>query len=241
LNNRNISNAEDFPTHTIKKIEGPIFIGRTWKEYMKMFNLKGEDLFNGKILDCASGASSFTAEMSKQGYDVTALDILYDKDPDVLDDKYHDHMEVLIEGLASVNSFVWNFFSDVQDLKDKRDEAFREFIEDYRTNNERYIKADLTNLPFPDNYFSMVLCSHLLFIYDHRLNYEFHLNTIKEMLRVTSKEVRIYPLVKNKGLKSDFVKNIIKDLYDVDIKIVKVDYEFRKGGNEMMRIIKSNL
>jgi Methyltransferase domain len=241
LNNRNISKAEDFPTNTIKKIEGPIFIGRTWKEYMKMFNLKGEDLFNGKILDCASGASSFTAEMSKQGFDVTALDILYDKDPDVLDDKYHDHMEVLIEGLASVNSFVWNYFSDVQDLKDKRDEAFREFIEDYRTNNERYIKADLTNLPFPDNYFSMVLCSHLLFIYDHRLNYEFHLNTIKEMLRVTSKEVRIYPLVKNKGLKSDFVKNIIKDLYDVDIKIVKVDYEFRKGGNEMMRIIKSNL
>jgi hypothetical protein len=238
LNNKNISNAENFPTPTIKKIEGPIFIGRTWKEYMKMFNLKGEDLFNGRILDCAAGASSFTAEMSKQGYDVTALDILYNEDLDVLYDKYHDHMEVLIEGLASVNSFVWNFFSDVEDLKDKRDHAFRKFIKDYRTHNERYIKADLTNLPFPDNCFSMVLCSHLLFIYDHRLDYTFHLNTIKEMLRVTSKEVRIYPLVKNKGLKSDFVKHIIKDLHDVDIKIVKVDYEFRKGGNEMMRIVK---
>jgi hypothetical protein len=58
------------------------------------------------------------------------------------------------------------------------------------------------------------------------------------MLRVTSKEVRIYPLVKNKGLKSDFITRIIKDIQDVDIKIVKVDYEFRKGGNEMMRIIK---
>jgi hypothetical protein len=58
------------------------------------------------------------------------------------------------------------------------------------------------------------------------------------MLRVTSKEVRIYPLVKNKGLKSDFVTRIIKDLQDVDIKIVKVDYEFRKDSNEMMRIIK---
>ena len=37
-------------------------------------------------------------------------------------------------------------------------------------------------------------------------DYNFHLNTIKEMLRVTSNEIRIYPLVKNRGKKSDFVK-----------------------------------
>jgi hypothetical protein len=59
------------------------------------------------------------------------------------------------------------------------------------------------------------------------------------MIRVSSNEVRIYPLVKNRKLKSDFVKCIINDILDVDIQIVKVDYEFRKGGNEMMRIIKS--
>ena len=41
-------------------------------------------------------------------------------------------MEVLIEGLASVDSFVWNFFSDIEDLKEKRNNAFKEFIEDYR-------------------------------------------------------------------------------------------------------------
>jgi SAM-dependent methyltransferase len=204
-----------------------------------MFDLKIEELINGKILDCAAGASSFTAEMSKKGYDVTALDILYDEDPDVLSDKYHKHMEVLVEGLTSVDSFVWNFFSDLEDLKEKRDDASREFIEDYRKNRgKRYIKADLNNLPFHDNSFTMVLCSHLLFIYDHRLDYKFHLNTIREMLRVASNEVRIYPLVKNQGLKSDFVNRIVKDLNEVDIKIVTVDYEFRKGGNEMMRIVK---
>ena len=58
------------------------------------------------------------------------------------------------------------------------------------------------------------------------------------MLRVASEEVRIYPLVKNRGLKSDFVKCIINDLQDVNIQIVKVDYEFRKGGNEMIVISK---
>ena len=238
--NRNISSTNNFQRNiSTKKVEGPIFIGRTWSEYLKMFNLTKKDLIKGKILDCAAGSSSFTAEMSKRGYNVRALDILYDMNPDILSDKYHEHMEVLIEGLASVDSFVWNFFSDIDDLKEKRNNAFKEFIEDYRKYGENhYVKADLTNLPFPDNSFSMVLCSHLLFIYDHRLDYKFHLNTIKEMLRVAMDEVRIYPLVKNRGLKSDFVKDIINDLQDVNIKIVKVDYEFRKGGNEMMRIIK---
>lgn len=238
--NRNISSTKNFQRNTtLKKIEGPIFIGRTWLEYLKMFNLTEKDLINGNILDCAAGSSSFTAEMSKRGYNVTALDILYDKDPDILCDKYCEHIEVLIEGLSSVDSFVWNFFSDIEDLKEQRNNAFKEFIEDYRIHMENhYIKADLTNLPFPDNSFSMVLCSHLLFIYDHRLDYKFHLNTIKEMLRVTSEEIRIYPLVKNRGLKSGFVKNIMNDLQDVNVQIVKVDYEFRKGGNEMMRIIK---
>ena len=241
LNNRNMSIAKNFHTNnTIKKIEGPIFIGRTWAEYIKMFDLKRKDLVNGRILDCAAGASSFTAEMSKRGYEVIALDILYGEDPDILCAKYREHMKVLIGGLASVDSFVWNFFSDIEDLKEKRDDACREFIEDYRKNREtHYIKADLNFLPFPDNSFSMVLCSHLLFIYDHRLDYKFHLNIIKEMIRVSSNEVRIYPLVKNRKLKSDFVKCIINDILDVDIQIVKVDYEFRKGGNEMMRIIKS--
>ena len=236
-----MSSVKNFHTKSkLKKVEGPIFIGRTWAEYLKMFDLKTKHLVNGRILDCAAGASSFTAEMSKKGYDVIALDILYDEYPDVLRHKYNEHMNVLIEGLASTDSFVWNFFSNIEDLKEKRDNACREFIEDYKINREtNYIKSDLNNLPFPDNSFSMVLCSHLLFIYDHRLNYKFHLNTIKEMIRVSSKEVRIYPLVKNRKLKSNFVECIIKDLSDVDIQIVKVDYEFRKGGNEMMRIIKS--
>jgi 2-polyprenyl-3-methyl-5-hydroxy-6-metoxy-1,4-benzoquinol methylase len=72
-----MSIAKNFHTNnTIKKIEGPIFIGRTWAEYIKMFDLKRKDLFNDRILDCAAGASSFTAEMSKRGYEVIALDIV---------------------------------------------------------------------------------------------------------------------------------------------------------------------
>ena len=204
-----------------------------------MFDLSSDELTGGKILDCAAGASSFTAEMNRRGFDVTAVDLLYNEDADVLCDRCREHMEILVEGLGSVDHFIWSFFSDLQDLKLQRNQACIEFIHDYLKNKgKKYIAADLTSLPFEDNKFSLVLCSHLLFIYDHRLDYEFHLNSIKEMLRVTSKELKIYPLVKNKGLKSDFVMRIIDDLQDFDVNIVKVDYEFRRGGNEMIVISK---
>jgi SAM-dependent methyltransferase len=218
------------------KIKGPIFIGRSWSEYLKMFSLDDYDLVSGRILDCAAGASSFTAHMSGMGCDVVAVDIMYDELPDDLAVKCREHMDVLVQGLASVDSFVWSFFKDIDELKDERDGACDEFIRDYRDHGERYVAADLTRLPFVDGSFNLVLCSHLLFIYDHRLDYEFHLNSIKEMLRVSSDELRIYPLVKNKGIKSVFVDRIVSDLVDVEVDILKVDYEFRRGGNEMMVI-----
>ncbi|MCK9151193.1 hypothetical protein MXE27_04445 [Methanobacterium alcaliphilum] len=60
------------------------------------------------------------------------------------------------------------------------------------------------------------------------------------MIRVAKDEVRIYPLVKHKGEKSAFVEKIINAFSSKhQINVVKVDYQFRKGGDEMMQIIKN--
>lgn len=219
------------------KINGPIFIGRSHAEYMKMFNLKKKDLDKKILLDCAAGASSFTAHMNREGYKVTAVDILYDQEANILQKKCQKHMKILVDALSDVdNHFIWDFFRDLKDLQDQRMTACREFSKDYKINRKNYVKADLTHLPFNDNSFNLALCSHLLFIYDHRLNYDFHLKSIEEMLRVSS-EVRIYPLVKHKNEKSSFVSQIMADLKETaDVEIVKVDYEFREGGNEMIRL-----
>ncbi|MBZ2166661.1 class I SAM-dependent methyltransferase [Methanobacterium spitsbergense] len=239
MDNKDISPINNTNKAHFRNLDSPIFIGRTWTEYIKMFNIDPENIAGEKILDCASGASSFTAMMSKKGFDIKAVDKIYNETPEALSAKCKEHLELLVEGLKSVDHFVWGFFSDIEDLKKQRNIACRKFIDDYRKyKGERYIGADLKSLPFKDNSFSIVLCSHLLFIYDHRLDYNFHLNAIKEMLRVSSNELKIYPLVKNRGKKSEFVKKIINDLTDVDVEIVKVDYEFRKGGNEMLRIVK---
>lgn len=223
------------------KIEGPIFIGRSWAEYFKMFDLDLEKLNNKKILDCAAGASSFTDFLSKNGIDASAADLLYDKGPECLKRRCQEHLQALVESLGKMEyEFVWSFFKDLDDLKSHRMQSCSDFNRDYKLHmGKKYIKADLTQLPFEDESFDMVLCAHLLFIYDHRLNWNFHLSAVEEMIRVSSNEVRIYPLVKNKGKKSIFVDKLIKTLSkDLEIEIVEVDYQFRRGGNEMLRITK---
>lgn len=223
------------------KVEGPIFIGRSWIEYLKMFDLDLKKLQGKRILDCAAGASSFTSFMSENGFDIVAVDLLYGKNPDFLENRCKEHLEALVTALEDMeNQFSWSFFNNLDELKSHRMESCEEFIKDFNLNKgKNYLSADLRELPFLNNSFEIVLCSHLLFIYDHRLDWNFHQKAVEEMMRVSSEEVRIYPLVKNKGKKSIFVSKIIQNLPEtVETEIVEVDYQFRRGGNEMLRILK---
>lgn len=222
-------------------LKGPIFIGRSWLEYLKMFNLDLKELSNWSILDCAAGASSFTAYMFKNHLNCIAVDLKYDKTPEFLEKMCQQHLQVLVDSLQPLqNHFEWYFFKDLEELKEHRMQSCQEFARDYQEGwRKRYLKADLINLPFADNSFDLVLCAHLLFIYDHRLSSDFHLKAVQEMMRVTKNQLRLYPLVKHKGEKSVMVHKVIQNLpFNYHAQIVPVDYKFRRGGNEMLVISK---
>lgn len=59
------------------EIDRVVFIGRTFEEYKAMFNLNERHLKGKKVLDCASGACSFTAHALQQGTTATSCDIAY--------------------------------------------------------------------------------------------------------------------------------------------------------------------
>jgi hypothetical protein len=222
------------------------FLGRGFEEYQLMFDLKLENLKNCRVLDCNAGASAFTAHMHRQGFDVVAADILYGQDPQQMEQISEDDFKTLIDAHQGLEDRVdWNFFKNHQDMVQYRIKTYHDFSEDYKKeSNNFYVKAELPKLPFLDNSFHLVLSSHLLFLYDDRLDYQFHLESIKEMLRVSSQEVRIFPLVKlrGQGEYSDHVEQIIKDLSsEYSVRIQKVNYHFRKGADEMMCIRKKGL
>lgn len=78
-----------------------------------------------------------------------------------------------------------------------------------REHNERYIPVALPSLPFKDNH-DLLLSSHFLFMYSDSLGFQFHLNTIDEMLRVTKEVIRIFPTIDLEGNEYKYL-NEIKD------------------------------
>lgn len=218
------------------------FIGRSYDEYMRMFDLDLDYLKDKRTLDCPAGASSFTAELLKNGYNVIAADILYDIDPDALEKKCGNDLLKVMRSLSGVEDmYIWNYFRTPEGLRKSRIAAYRKFINHYRKEKgSKYIKSELPELPFEDNEFSLILSSHFLFLYDDRLSYEFHRDMIQEMLRI-SKEIRIFPLIGLNGKKSLFVDKITEEgLFNgVKVEILKTRYEFMRGGNEMMKITKN--
>ena len=124
-------------------------------------------------------------------------------------------------------------------LRNQREKAYKLFIEDFkRYGAKRYTSVEYPSTNFPDKQFSISLSSGFLFLYDDLLNYDFHRKTIFELLRITTKEIRIWPIVNMRGNKSSLVESLINDndFNRFQICIEKVDYEFLRNSNKMMVI-----
>ncbi len=216
-------------------------IGRTFEEYYNMFDL-GDLSGNEIILDVASGVSSFCAEANRGGLNVTASDKIYSLSPHEIEQKCKQDLDMIIKQVPNIaDLFVWNYFKDIGSLKNQREKAYKLFIEDFRKYGaRRYVPVEYPLTGFGSNQFNISLLSHFLFLYEEHLNYNFHKSTIQELLRITSEEIRIFPIVNLKGRKSSMVDVLMhdRDFGHLQIFIKKVNYEFMKNGNKMMVIRK---
>ncbi|MFB5282149.1 SAM-dependent methyltransferase [Peribacillus sp. Hz7] len=222
-------------------LERIVFIGRTFEEYLDMFSLSEEELQGKKILDCPAGACSLTAVGNKLGLDVTACDIAYYHSDEDLENKGLQDIEHAMEHMQKVqNNYKWDYFDDIEGLRKHRLSALQDCANDMRESNERYIPVTLPSLPFRDEEFDILLSAHFLFMYADRLDYQFHIETLNELLRVTKGEVRIFPLVDLEGKHYEHLDKIISYLVDngCTVEEVKVSYEFQINANSMLKIQK---
>ncbi|MBZ0303075.1 MAG: hypothetical protein K8J31_25235, partial [Anaerolineae bacterium] len=142
---------------------------------------------------------------------------------------------------AVADMYVWDQFADVAALTVEREKAYTRFVADYREQGtRRYVPAAYPATDFADDQFTLALASHFLLMYDEHLTYDFHQATLKELLRVTSREVRLFPLINLRYQRSPFVARLMQDptFAHCTFEIVPVDYEFMKGGSEMLRVIR---
>jgi hypothetical protein len=96
----------------------------------------------------------------------------------------------------------------------------------------------LPSLNFQDEQFDLSLVSYLLFVYEDHFNYEFHRNSILEIMRVTRGEMRIYPLVSFEATRSRHLEPLRNDpdLAHFDFEEIPTDFEFLTNSNSYLRI-----
>ncbi|WP_332696206.1 SAM-dependent methyltransferase [Halalkalibacter lacteus] len=223
-------------------LERIIFIGRTFEEYLDMFSLSVQELKGKKILDCPAGACSFTAMANTLGMDVTACDIAYYHSIDNLEKKGYQDIEHAMEQMEHVkNKFVWDYFKNIEGLRMHRVSALKSCANSMRESSERYVPVTLPTLPFQDEEFDILLSAHFLFTYADRLDYDFHKNTIHELVRVSKEEIRIFPLVDLAGNRYQHLDRLKQDLMDIGciVEEMKVPYEFQANAHTMLKITKN--
>ncbi|GJL78501.1 MAG: SAM-dependent methyltransferase [Nitrospinaceae bacterium] len=213
--------------------------GRSFAEYVKMFDLEGED-FKSRILSCGDGPASFNCEMNQLGHTVTSIDPIYQFSGEQIEQQINKTFDDVIEQVSrNKEDFVWETVRSMDELGRVRLAAMREFLADFEKGKKekRYFAESLPSLSFEDGRFDLALCSHFLFLYSKQLSLEFHHRAIAEMLRVAG-EVRVFPLLELAGQPSPYLNEIIERFKSAGFKVEvkKVPYEFQRGGNKMMRI-----
>lgn len=212
--------------------------GRSLSEYKEMFLLSNDDL-RKKILGCGDGPACFNAELSSKGGNVTSIDPIYQFSPEQIRARIGEVYPQIMEQVSNnKDDYFWRNIGGVEELGRVRMDAMKIFLSDYEKNQEteRYINASLPILPFEDGEFDLALCSHYLFLYSEHVNLEQHIESMKELCRV-SREVRIYPLLSiNSNKESPHLEPVMAEMEKsrINVSLVPVRYEFQKGATKML-------
>jgi hypothetical protein len=213
--------------------------GRSFEEYVGMFCLDSNVLAK-KILGCGDGPAGFNATLTGRGGAVVSVDPLYAFSTGEIGSRIEETFDVIMEQTRkNSGEFVWKTIPSVEALGEVRMTAMADFLSDFATGKaeRRYLEGELPKLPFSENCFDLALCSHFLFLYSGQFDLTFHLQSLKELCRV-AREVRVFPLLELGSVRSRHLDQVLALLaaegYAASVE--RVNYEFQKGGNEMLRV-----
>ena len=213
--------------------------GRSFAEYRAFFAL--DELAPGaKVLDCGAGPSSFSVEAAEQGLSVCAADPLYSVSAGRIARRIEEVRPTMLASIRQAQArFVWDHYGTPEKQEAVRLAAMQRFLADFGSRQRRteYVAAALPSLPFRDQAFDLALSSHFLLLYSKQFDLAFHLEAIRELLRV-ARRLRIFPLLDLDGRRSQHLEPLRQALASdgFESEVVRVDYEFQKGGNEMLRV-----
>jgi hypothetical protein len=217
------------------------FYGRTLAEYTRFFDLDLAALKGHSLLDCPAGAASFVAEARAIGIQAVAIDPLFSESVEKLRANSEADIESVVRKAQAVSHlFVWDYYKDPEDLRAARRMAAERFLADFPAGRSKghYCAAKLPYLPYPEKTFDLVLSGHFLFTYSDILSYDFHLSALKELVRVSRHEVRVYPVAGTDSKPYPRLVGLRRELgaSGVNSELRRVPFEFQRGSNEMLAL-----
>jgi hypothetical protein len=194
-----------------------------------MFDLSPADLA-GPVLDCCAGGASFAAETPK----VLAVDPSYAAGFDEMARRVRASLpgtDAIIDDHR--DAFEWGWYGDPQRRLEIRNRACELFLADLRDNPSHYVAGALPDLPLATDCVDLALCSHLLFTWSDQLDEQWHRAAIAELIRVSRREVRIFPLVvQGTGEPVPFLDRLRSELPPSELR--DVPYRFQRGARQML-------
>jgi hypothetical protein len=123
-------------------------------------------------------------------------------------------------------------------VRELRKRASTICLRDYELHPQRYVAGGLPRLSFADGEFDLTLVSYFLFAYQDRLGYEFHRESILEIMRVTRGEARIYPTVTFEAQPSEYIPMLRSDpqLQRFAFTEIETDFEFLVNSNSFLKV-----
>ena len=215
-----------------------MLLGRTFEEYRHYFLLEPTELVGKRVLDVAGGVSSFCAEANKLGINVSSFDPIYSLSPEKISERSEPDLESVYCAIGSVPTYRWGYYKNPEHMRELRKRASTIFLSDYKAHPEHYVAGELPRLSFADGEFDLTLVSYFLFAYQDRLSYEFHRESILEVMRVTRGEARIYPTVTFEAQPSEYIPMLRSDpaLKRFEFAEVETDFEFLVNSNSFLRV-----
>ena len=232
------ADAELLPEKRGLRLDRVVLLGRTFEEYRRYFLLKPHELAGKDVLDVAGGVSSFCAEANARGIRVTSFDPIYSLSPEKIAERSVPDLESVYRAIGGVPTYRWGYYKNPEYMRELRKRASTIFLSDYKKHPERYVAGELPRLSFADSSFDMTLVSYFLFAYQDRLDYEFHRDSILEIMRVTRDEARIYPTVTFEAQPSEYIPMLRSDpsLQHFEFTEIKTDFEFLVNSNSFLRV-----
>ncbi|HET6815710.1 MAG TPA: hypothetical protein VFH66_00580 [Mycobacteriales bacterium] len=133
--------------------------------------------------------------------------------------------------------FTWEWYGSREARDQMRRGAAARFLTSLAAAPGWLVAAELPRLPFRERSFDLVLCSHLIFTWADQLGFDWHLAALLELVRVSGREVRVFPTVlQGRGDVVPFWSELMNALEKAGIAAEErpVPYRFQVTGDRML-------